>query len=139
MPENTREQLRYAYKMWNETKGKSQELWLSLLSENVEFHGMGNGQPALSFAEDRKSRQEMVDYFSMLLNDWDMIDWNVDSVVQEKNLVAVFGRTSWTNKATGKLLETRVAHLWEFEGDQAVKVTEIFDSARAMLAATPDL
>lgn len=47
----------------------------------------------------------------------------------------MFGHCAWTNIATGKDMEVRVAHLWEFRDGQVVDYTEIFDSARATAAA----
>jgi hypothetical protein len=55
--------------------------------------------------------------------------------VNEGDRIAMFGHCAWTNIATGKDMEVRVAHLWEFRDGQVVDYTEIFDSARATAAA----
>ena len=72
-----------------------------------------------------------------ITKDWSMVHWTPETYVAEGERVAVFGTCAWTSKATGKVADVRIAHLWQFENGAAVSLTEIFDSARAVAAATP--
>ncbi len=129
------EKLKHAYRMWNETKGQSSDLWLELFADDAQVQSMGDGDPTLAFADQCSCKEDVVRYFSMLLQDWDMIVWTAETFVVQGDKIAMFGICSWTNKRTGKQLDTRIAHLWEISEDKAVKLTEIYDSARVIAAA----
>jgi hypothetical protein len=56
----------------------------------------------------------------------------------ERDNIAMFGKFSYTNKATGKDLECLIADLWRFNSaGKALHLTEVFDTAAAAAAATP--
>lgn len=131
------DRLKAAYKLWNDKKAQDGSAWLDLMSDNVRITSMASDAQALAFAAERSSRDEAVAYMTALTKDWSMIHWTPETYVSEGNRVAVFGRCAWTHKGTGNVADVRIAHLWEFEGEQAVSLTEIFDSARAVAAATP--
>jgi ketosteroid isomerase-like protein len=103
----------------------------------MRITSMASEAKPLAFAAQRSSREEAVAYMAAITNDWSMVHWTPETFVSEGNNVAVFGTCAWTSKATGKVAEVRIAHLWEFDGELAVSLTEIFDSARAVAAATP--
>jgi len=127
--------LKEAYQAWHETKGGSTDVWLDLMCDEVCVHNIGEEAAGLSFAKDRQSKQEFVDYLASILEEWKMIHWTSENYVNEGDRIAMFGHCAWTNIATGKDMEVRVAHLWEFRDGQVVDYTEIFDSARATAAA----
>ncbi len=131
------DRLKAAYKVWNDKKAQDGSAWLDLMSDKVRITSMASDAKALAFAAERSSRDEAVAYMTALTKDWSMVHWTPETFVSEGNRVAVFGTCAWTSKATGKVADVRIAHLWEFEGEQAVSLTEIFDSARAVAAATP--
>ena len=123
-------QLQNAYHIWHETKGSSGKPWLDLMDDEVCIYSMGEEAPGLSFAKDRQSKEEVVEYLTGLLVDWTMVHWTPEIFVSEGDRIAMFGHTAWTNKATGKTAETRIAHLWKFRDGKIVEFTEVFDSAR---------
>jgi hypothetical protein len=130
--------LKAAYQTWDESKGGRPEVFLNLMAESVAFHSMGDVETAgLNFARTRRSREEVVDYFASLTRDWTMKHFSPQVYLAESNHVAVFGICAWTCKATDHTAECRIAHLFTYSDDHVVEVTEIFDSARAMAAATP--
>jgi ketosteroid isomerase-like protein len=75
---------------------------------------------------------------SAILDEWDMVYYLPKTFDRERNRVAMFGTCKWTNKATGKACEVMVAHLSRFRNGKAIEPVELFDSARAVAAATPD-
>ena len=134
------ERLKTAYRIWHDTKGEEERArgaWLELFGDQFRIVSMGDQTPEIEFARTRQSKSEMVDYFFGLLKDWKMVHWSPDTFVKEGNHIAVFGRTAWTNRATGKTADVLVAHLWTFDQAKAVNLVEVFDSARAVAAATP--
>ena len=130
------ERLRAAYQVWHDSKGARSDAWLDLLSDQVRFRSMGGASPLLAFAEERRGKADAVVYFTGLTKDWTMVHWTPETFVNEGDRIAVFGTCAWTHKTTGKLAEVAISHLWIFENGKVVAVTEIFDSARAVNAAT---
>lgn len=130
------EKLQAAYKAWHDTKGASTESWLALMDDSVEIVSMASEAKGLAFAGERKSRQQAVAYFTGLLADWSMVHWTPETFVCEGDRIAVFARCAWTNKRTGKTADIATAHLWTFHNGKAVKVNELFDSARVAAAAS---
>lgn len=130
------ERLKAAYKAWNDTKGGSSDIWLGLMAEEFCLRSMANSSPGLTFAKERVSREQAVEYMTQLLSDWSMVYWLPETFVAEGDRVAVFGRAAWVNNATGKSAEVRIAHLWHFRNGVAVELNEIFDSARVVAAAS---
>ena len=130
------DQLKNAYRVWHDTKGANASTWLELMSDEVRILNMGEETAGLSFAKDRHSKHEAVEYLTGILNEWTMVHWTPEIYVSEGDRIAMFGHTAWTNKATGKTAETRIAHLWQFHNGKIVEFTEVFDSARVAAAAT---
>lgn len=129
------EHLKGAYRAWHECKGLDSKCWTDIFADNVRIRSMANDAPALAFAEERKSKADAAAYFSGLAAHWSMLHWTPQTFVAEGDKIAVFATCAWTNKQTGKSVETPIAHLWQFEGGKAASVTEIFDSARVLAAA----
>ena len=131
------EKLKAAYKAWDACKGREAECWLDIFADHVRIQSLAGESRALAFAAERKSKADAAGYFSSLAQHWSMVHWTPQTFVTEGDRIAVFATCAWTNKATGKTVETPSAHLWQFENGYATSVIEIFDSARVMAAATP--
>lgn len=131
------DRLKTAYRTWADSKGASSEVWLDLMSDDVRMRSMGGSSPQIAFAEERRSKQEAVAYFAGLARDWSMVHWTPEVFVSEGDRIAVFSTCAWTHKSTGKTAEVAISHLWQFKNGKAVEVRELFDSARAIAAATP--
>ena len=128
--------LKAAYRVWDRSKGTDISAWLDLLADDVQLSTISAPSPSLAFAVDRRSKREVVDYLAGLIKDWSMVHWTPETWVADGDKIAMFGRCAWTNRATGKTAEMRSAHLWQFAGGKAASFTEIYDSARALAAAT---
>lgn len=131
----TLEKLKEAYRLWDETKGGRTDMWLDLMAETVDMRSVDERAPGLGFAKDRKSRADVVGYFQDLFDEWEMLAWRPATFVTEGDHVAMFGTCAWRNKATGKIIDVKVANLWRFEDGAAVELTELFDSAAAAAGA----
>lgn len=135
--ENNLAKLKSAYQAWHQSKGSDSKVWLDLMSDQVKLRSMAHAAPALAFAQHRQSKAEAVAYFTALAKEWSMVHWTPETFVSEGDRIAMFGSCAWTNKATGKIAEISIGHLWQFENGKVVSVTEIFDSARALAASAP--
>jgi ketosteroid isomerase-like protein len=129
--------LKACYKAWNDTKG-DREAWRELLAEPFTLQSIDEHARGLGFAKDRFSREETLDYLTAIFKEWEMLHFTPETFVSEGDLIAVFGRMGYRHKETGKTAEARMAHLWRFEGGKAAGIIEIFDTAVAVAAATPD-
>lgn len=127
--------LKNAYAVWDAEKGKNTQVWHDLVTDNIVFKSVTEDTPGLSFAADGASRNDLIRYFSSLLEQWEMNFWNAETFVTEGNKIAMFGKCGYRFRATGKDVEVMTAHLWKFEDNQVVEFVEIFDSARAASGA----
>lgn len=130
------ERLKTAYRAWDACKGLDPKGWLDLFADNVRIQSLTGETRALAFAQERKSKAEAAVYFTSLAEHWSMLHWSPHTYVTEGDKIAVFSMCAWTNKQTGKPVETPIAHLWQFENGKATSVIEIFDSAKVAAAAT---
>ncbi len=130
--------LKAAYRAWHDTKGGNTEAWLELMDDQVCIHAVNEESPGLKFATDCGTKQEAVEYFTAIVEHWDMLHWTPDVFVEQGDSIAMFGRCSWRNRATGKAADVATAHLWRFRDGRAVEFRDVFDSAQAVRAATPD-
>jgi uncharacterized protein len=131
------DRLKAAYQAWHDSKGARPEIWLDLMADKVHIQSLGAEAQPLAFAQERRSKADAVEYFAGLARHWTMVHWTPQTFVTEGDRIAVFADCAWTNKQTGKTVETPSAHLWTFEQGRATSVIELFDSARVMAAATP--
>ena len=131
------EKLKRAYQIWDSTKGSDTTCWENLFAEQVNLHSVDEQSPGMEFAKDRHSKAEASKYLSAILDNWEMLHWTPNIFVEQDSHIAMFGRCAWRSKQTGKSVEVDIAHLFDFEDDKITGIREVFDSAKAMLAATP--
>ena len=67
--------------------------------------------------------------FIALAQDWDGWGVTIDELVVDGGTVVGLGTYTGTNKATGKHLQTRVAHIWRVRDGKAVAFEQITDTA----------
>ena len=134
----TVEKLRHAYQQWHDTRGKSVEAWLELMADDLEMRSAADGAPGMEFSAPRKGKAAAHDYFSGLDADWEMIHYTVHQIIADGDQVAVCGVCAFRNRKTGKAAESHVANRWRFRNGLAVEYFELYDTAKAFAAATPD-
>jgi ketosteroid isomerase-like protein len=127
-PELPVARLAEAYRQWRDTKGKSAELFLDLMAEEVEMRSVL--EPALpdDLAADRKTHAEARDYFAVLARDWEMLDFPQEKIVAEGDTIVWIGRCAWRNRNSGREIDTPKVDIWTFENGRAVRLLEMFDS-----------
>ena len=128
--------LKEAYRVWNDARGENKDCWLDLMGDEVCIRSVGEQGPGLDFAGECHSKKGAVDYFSAILNDWEMIHWTPHTFLEEGGRIAMFGRCAWTCRKTGADAEVDIAHLWRFEDGKIVDLVEVFDSAKVVAAAS---
>ncbi|WP_170550638.1 nuclear transport factor 2 family protein [Ruegeria atlantica] len=134
--QNNKEILSEAYQLWHETKGGSVQHWLDISSENISFGSLAQGAAPVRFTAPRNNKNEMHGYLRDLTNEWEMIHYTVDHYIAEGDFVIAVGSTAWTNKATGKIADTRKVDVTRFRDGKMVEFFEYYDTAALIDAAS---
>jgi len=130
--------LKRGYAKWHESKGGSVDDWMEIFDDQIEFRSLAMGrQDASIFTAPRSSKDEVRGYFDGLVAEWDMIHYTVDRYIEQDGSICAVGSTAWTNKRTGKIVETPKVDVWRFENGKAVSFFEYYDTA-ALFAAAQD-
>ncbi len=67
-----------------------------------------------------------------------MIFYTVEEFIVDGDKVIMFGRGAYRNQKTGKTAESPIVNRWRFRDGLAVEFFELYDTASAFAAATPD-
>jgi ketosteroid isomerase-like protein len=130
--------LRAAYKEWHDTRGASSATWMGLMADDIHMRSIADGAPGMEFSAPRKGKHTVHDYFAALNAEWEMLHHTPEVFLVDGDRVAVFGKCAYRNRKTGKTAESHIANLWKFRDGHAVEYFEMYDTARAFAAATPD-
>ena len=132
------EKLLQAFQRWHDTRGKNVAEWVDLMADDVEMRSVADGAPGMTFSAPRKGKAAAHGYFAALDAEWEMLHYTVHDLIADGDRVAVFGVCAYRNRKTGKTAETHVANRWRFRDGLAVEFFELYDTARAFAAASPD-
>jgi ketosteroid isomerase-like protein len=132
------EKLKAAYAAWSEKGWHALNSWRELMDDNITMASIDERTRGLAFASERNSREEALIYLSGIFEEWDMVHYTPQHYVCGDDKIAMFGRCAYRHKRTGKVADCRIACLWQFENGKAVAFEEVFDTAVAAAAATPD-
>lgn len=126
------------YRCWHETRGGCVEKVIDFCDDNISFGSLAEGADPAAFTARVNGKQDLHNYFDGLTKQWSMEHYTVHNMIAEGDRVVVIATTAWTNKATGKPVETPKVDVWRFKDGRAVDFYEYFDTARMFAAATPD-
>ena len=130
--------LQEAYRQWHETRGDSVDHFLNICDQSISFGSLPRGAAPMQFASHYDNREVLRGYFKELLDQWSMNFYDVRQFVAQGDTVVMQGVCSWTHKGTGKTCETPKVDIWRFRNGKAIEFYELFDTAAAFAAATPD-
>lgn len=131
------ETLRDVYRLWRASKGENTRVWLDLLAPTIRFRSLGASAPAIGFSRNGVSPADVQRYFADLARDWEMIDFEVESMIAQGDRVAVLASCAWRNRHTGKITTSLKADFFRFENGLVAEFAELFDTANAVEAAMP--
>ncbi|HVL14516.1 MAG TPA: nuclear transport factor 2 family protein [Gemmata sp.] len=130
--------IRAAYKRWHDTRGHSVADWTDLMADDVKIRSVADGADGMKFSAPRDGIDAATGYFSALADEWEMIHHTVEELLVDGDRVAAFGRCAFKNLRTGKTADTPFAHRWRLRDGRIAEYFEIYDTAKAFAAATPD-
>src|ERR1700733_10468558 len=93
--------LKTAYARWIESKGASADHWMSIIADQIKFGSLAQGAEGAAYLTAYQSRDQLVQYFSGLASDWEMIEYVAEHFVAQDDRVIMLGRCSWRYKRTG--------------------------------------
>lgn len=131
--ESNVERLRKAYAAWHNTKGDA-GVWLDLIGDPMTFGSLGAGASGIEFSRSRVTRDEVLNYFNELAEDWSMVYYRIDEFIAQGERVVALGECCWTHRKTGKVVKSPKADFWRFEGGKAVDFYEFYDTLQAASA-----
>lgn len=129
--------LKDAYRRWHETKAGSVDHWLHLMTDDVNFRSLAEGAKTMEFTRTSSCKDEVKHYFAGLTADWEMLYYRIDEYIAQGDRVVALGHVSFTNKRTGKILETPKADFHKFRDGKICEFFEFYDTAQAIDKATP--
>ena len=130
--------LKAGYRAWGKSKATANIGPLqNLMANSFRIASMDENTPGLAFAVDRSSKTQSLAYLTGIFDDWEMLHYTPKTFVEQGNKIAMFGQCAYKNKKTKKTVECWIANLWEFRNGKLVSMVDIFDSAKAAMAATP--
>ena len=122
------DQLKSAYDNWRRTKGGNLDEVLDLFDDQIEMHSVLEPGVKHELARVQTSREDTKKYFRELLDNWEMIDFPTDRVVEQGDTVVWIGRCTWRNRHTGIVVGTPKVDVWTFRDGIAVGMLEMFDT-----------
>lgn len=131
------EMLQQVYDLWRTSKGANTRVWLDLMAPTITFRSLGASAPVIGFSRNGVSPADVERYFTDLARDWEMVDYEVESMTAQGDRVAVLSNCSWRNRNTGKVSTTMKADFFRFADGHVVDFAELFDTAGAVEAALP--
>ncbi len=129
--------LKEAYAAWDACKGSDPSVWTRLVAPAFLMHSLAQGAPPLEFTARICCPADLDRYFAGLARDWSMNFFRIDRYVAQGNMVVAMGECSFTNRHTGKTVVTPKLDVFKFLHGQIVEVSELYDTAKTIAAASP--
>lgn len=107
-----------------------------LMADDFSIVSMDEAAPGLSFAVDSDSKAASLAYLTGIFKQWDMEYFRPEHYVAQGDRVAMFGWCKFRHKVSKHSAECRIANLWTFRDGKLTSLIEVFDSAKAVAAAT---
>ena len=132
------ELLRQGYQRWSESRGRSIDDWLAIAAPTFRIRSGADHLAEAQFGPAPAGREGLRTYLLDLVSHWIMERHDVERYIADGDEVAAVIRAVWRNRATNKQIACDLVDLWSFKDGQAVSLTEVFDTAAMLAAATPD-
>ena len=122
------------YSMWAAGDPQAIPVLMEHLSDDIKWCSLANGCSGVEFTREGSCKEDVMKYFEGLDADWAMVHFTVDEFVCERDRVVMLGKCCFSNRKTGKRVETPKADTFRVSGGLIVEFNEFYDTA-GMLAA----
>jgi ketosteroid isomerase-like protein len=99
---------------------------LNLVAEDVEWSLPE--MPGAPFSGLWRGRQRVAEFFRILAEDQDIVEFQPAEFVAEGNTVVALGHFVMRVRSTGKMSRSSWAHVWRFDGDLVAMMREYVDT-----------
>ena len=120
--------LRRAYDRWAETRGGNVDEVLALMDDDIVMDSIMPAEVPHALSGSRSRKDEARGYFAALLDEWEMVDWQVDRFIDGGDDIVMVGRCHWRHRASGQEVRSPKVDIWHFENGKATQFFELFDS-----------
>lgn len=101
---------------------------LELLDEAVDWHFNGRSQD-IPFAGHWLGREKMIKFFRTVGLTCDVLEFGPDEIITLGDHILSLGYERVRVKATGRIFETKWAHLFTVRDDKIIRLREYYDTA----------
>lgn len=129
------EKLREIYAEWDRSKGANTDIWLDLVGDEFELFSICGGRDGAEFTARCTCAEEVKRYLGGLTGQWQMQSAEMTDYIADGDRVVAIGRHVWTNRATGRTVDTAKCDVWTFRDGKAVAFAEFYDSHALIEAA----
>jgi len=137
MNPNILRQIKTRYKTWDRGKGKTGQLFVDLMTEDATFRSIGGGVEAMQFTREHRGKEKILAYFEGLMQDWQMIFYNVRLFLVQGDTLAVVCECAWKQRHTGKIVHSPKLDIIRVKDGKMHDFFEYFDTHQAFTACIP--
>jgi uncharacterized protein len=124
VPGSHREHVERAYAAFN---AGDRDRFLALLDPNAEWHW----PPGLADTDVYRGTPAIERAMTIWADAWDDFRMDPEEVVERGDSVFVVARYTGRGRTSGLPIDQRVAHVWEFAGDRAVRLRMFGDAEKS--------
>ena len=122
------DKVRYAYALWNDTRGASPEAFLDMMAEDVRMNTNIDPPEFHPLAHERVGIENARDYLVSLVLHLEMIAFPTEEIVAQGDTVVWIGSCTWRDRKTGAETRTKKVDILHFSDGKVVSVLEMFDT-----------
>ena len=129
MTDDFKRRLETAYSQWNDSCGRTPQLFFDLMDEAIEFHSILEREfPGDPLSGPFIGKPSVLGYFTAIAESWELLSAVTERLVVEGDTVVRIGRMSWRHRRTLRLLESPKLDVWTVWNGKAIRYLEMFDS-----------
>jgi ketosteroid isomerase-like protein len=124
--------VRKAYELWGSTRAGSVDHWMALMADEVDWRSLADGGPGMEFTRRASTREQVRGYLEGLVNDWEMLRYDVDEFIAQRDRVVMLGHCAWKHRVTGKFVDMPKCDVLRLRDGKIVGFMEYYDTAKAI-------
>ncbi|MCP5395176.1 MAG: nuclear transport factor 2 family protein [Sphingomonadaceae bacterium] len=130
MASEIRSKLAAAYAAWHESRGTTPQHFFALMADDILVHSiLENSFAGEPLGRSFSGRSEVLTYYAVLAEGWEMVSATTDSILAEGNRAVWIGRACWRSRKTLKQMDSPKVDLWTFNSEgKATELFEMYDS-----------
>lgn len=130
MIDEFKQRLEAAYDAWNDSHGRTPQLFFELMDEAIEFHSiLENRFPTDSLAGPFLGKPAVLAYYTAIAEGWELLSCRTDRLLAEGDTVVWTGHVRWRQLRTLRVLDTAKVDIWTVWNGKAIRYFEIFDTS----------